>query len=282
MLPSVDNVIPLVGAQDSPPLVGAQDSPPLVGAQDSPRKRLLAILGMACIVACFLGFAPALAYFVEKGSWKLDAFYGCCDYDTLLLRLHAPLGYLWLLLGAVQVLLGAGLLPGKQASRVHRVMGYTAVAPLAVVMVGTGMRNELDAFGVLAIFHLSTGSAALLNLGLALRAGRAGRFREHAEYAGYFVIVVTQPGWARFASFLLELAIPCGLDGFSGGEAVSHTIVASLLLAVMRARGRLSTPWGLAGNVAFLVLYGVGTVIYALTMGNFFRCAAGAAPRVWP
>ena len=93
MLPSVDNVIPLVGAQDSPPLVGAQDSPP--------RKRLLAILGMACIVACFLGFAPALAYFVEKGSWKLDAFYGCCDYDTLLLRLHAPLGYLWLLLGAV-------------------------------------------------------------------------------------------------------------------------------------------------------------------------------------
>ena len=182
------------------------------------RKGMLGYISLAGLVACFAGFAPALALYHDRGVWKLDAFY-MADLpepsDRWGLGLHAPLGYAWLAVAAVQVSIGAGFLPWK---RLHRYMGYMVARPLAVVLIGLGARKEFDAWGVPAVFHLAMGAAALINLGCAIRAGHAKQYREHAEFAGYFVLLVTQPGWARFTGFFCELLVPCGLDSFDGYE----------------------------------------------------------------
>merc|ERR1711933_200185 len=96
--------------------------------------------------------------------------------------------------------------------------------------------------------------------------------REHAEFAGYFIMLVTQPGWTRFAGFVSEFLLPCGLDSFDGYEFVAHVLVAMGLRLVMYLRSGSRHELALAANTGFIVLYGIGVLIFSIYSGNFFRC----------
>merc|ERR1740121_1415693 len=151
-------------------------------------------------------------------------------------------------------------------------MGYLIAAPLAVVLLVLGVRKELDSVGVITYFHLTIVAMALINLAFAILAGMNKRYGEHAEFASYFVVYVNQPGCARFVGFVSEFFVPCSLTGFLGYEFALHVLIAFALLLAMYLRGGAKHERAFAANMSFIVLYGVGQLIYAQHLGAFYHC----------
>jgi len=244
-------------------------------AQQAAQQRRKGVLGCASLgslAACLAGFVPALALFIERGRWRLDPFYGADrpePLDRWVLGWHAPLGFVWLAIASLQVSIGAGFLPWK---KLHRYMGYRVVPPLVVVLLALGVRKELDSIGVITMFHLSIVAMALINLGFAIRAGMNQRYRDHAEFASYSVAYVNYPGCARLVGFVSEFFVPCSLTGFLGYEFVLNMLIAVALPLAMYLRGGPKHERAFAANMSFIVLYGVGQLVYSLHLGVFLQC----------